>query len=235
MTDKIKRLMLVSPKGTFVYPKLNEPDYGTKEYPKADGEYSVRLRMRADAPETKAFIAKLQPLYDAAMANADVEFKKLDVASRKKHGKVKPNDLFATVYDKETEEATGDIDFKFSTQAGGTIKKGPKTGKTWERRPTIFDAKGTPMKNAPAIWGGTVGKVSFSTTESGYFVKGTAAAGLKLSLEAVQIIDLVQGGDKSAKEHGFGEEEGYSAPTEETFPTDQEGAVADAKTDNEDF
>jgi hypothetical protein len=59
----------------------------------------------------------------------------------------------------------------------------------------------------PNIWGGSEGKVSFAV--SSYFIPGTAAAGLKLMLNGVQIIDLVSNGSRSADSHGFGEEEGY--------------------------
>ena len=75
----------------------------------------------------------------------------------------------------------------------GWIKVSKKTGKKWTRKPSLFDAKGTILKNAPPIWGGTVGKVAFSVTEGGYFVPGTGAAGISLSLEGVPIIELRSG------------------------------------------
>src|SRR6202035_3921169 len=68
---EFKRVNFTSPKGTFVFPKLNDPDYGNNDYPKPDGEYSLKLRFKADAPETKAFIAKLAPMHAEAVANGE--------------------------------------------------------------------------------------------------------------------------------------------------------------------
>ncbi len=199
---------------TFKFPKLSEIDYGTKEYPKPDGEYSTRGVVSADDPSVKAMLAKLAPLHAEAVAAAEQEAKAMKVEQRKalekKNGKglIQVNDLFTTLYDQETEEPTGEIEFKFAMKAGGIVKKGPKTGQKWSRKPDLYDAKGQLLKKAPAIWGGTIGKVSFEV--SPYFIPGTGAAGLKLGLLGVQIIDLVSGGQRTAASHGFGEEDGYS-------------------------
>jgi len=63
------------------------------------------------------------------------------------------------------------------------------------------------MTKAPSIWGGTVGKVAFEVMP--YFNNAQCEGGLSLRLDAVQIIELVSGGGKSASAYGFGEEEGY--------------------------
>src|SRR5438128_1234890 len=102
-----------SPKGTtfkgkFKWPKLTEPDFGTKDYPKPDGEYSTKLVGRADDKDVQAFIAKWQPLHDEAIKRAEDEFKALPVATRKKLGKVTVNPLYTEIYDEETEEPTGE-------------------------------------------------------------------------------------------------------------------------------
>lgn len=106
-------------------------------------------------------------------------------------------------------------------KASGTIKKGPRAGRTWHRKPQIFDAKGKPMLKAPDIWGGTIGKVSFSFVEDGYFIPGTGACGISFQLEAAQIIDLVSGGQRKASDYGFGEEDGYEYDEADT-PEDEE-------------
>lgn len=222
---KKKNPKFTSPKGTFKFPKLSEPDYGSKEYPKPDGVYSVNLVLPADAPEIKAFIAKLQPLHDAAVEEAEQEAKQLKIESRKKleakNGKslVAVNGFFTTLYDRETEEPTGEIEFKFSMGAGGEFKKGPKAGQRWAAKPALFDAKGTPMVKAPNIWGGTLGRVSFEAQS--YFIIGTGAVGLKLKLQATQIIDLVSEGQRSASSYGFGEEDGYGYSEAEAETSNQ--------------
>ena len=193
-----------TPRGVFKYPALNKPDYGNEQFPKPNGEYKVQLIL--SEAEAQPLIEKLQPLYDAAIAEGKEKFKELKVEARKKLGKVTENDLYATEYDQETEEPTGNLIFKFTMQASGENKKKER----WERKPALFDAKGKPLpKNAPAIWGGTEGKVSFEA--SPYFIPGTGAAGLKLRLQAVQVLELVTGGQRSADAYGFGAEDGYEA------------------------
>lgn len=208
MADKKKSFpKFTSPKGTFRYPKLVDPDYGNEKFPKPDGEYKVDLILSAE--DAKPLIDKLQPLHDQALQDAQVEFDKLPVKTRKefeKKGVTGPvaNSFFSEIYDEETEEPTGDVYFRVKMKASG---KNKKTGKVWKRKPAIFDAKGKPMVNPPDIWGGSTGKVSFEVVP--YFIAGTAAAGLRLSLSAAQIIDLRSGGGGNADSYGFGEEEGY--------------------------
>lgn len=204
-----KPVQIVSPKGTFRFPKLSEPDYGNEKFPKPDGEYSVQLILRLDSPEAIHLISKLSPLHEQAVAEAKEAFSKLPVATRKKLKEVTINDPVNVLYDKDTEEETGEVFFKFAMKASGERKKGPKAGTRWERQPVVFDAKGKRLDPIPEIWGGTVGKVSASVTS--YFIPGTGAAGIKLNLEGVQILDLVKSGGRSASSLGFGEEEGYTA------------------------
>ena len=242
-----------TPRGAFVYPKLNEPDYGSKDYPKPEGEYSLKLRMsQADADEFVNSKGKdgrsLQELYDEALREAERQFGELKVESRKKLGSVKPNDLFTIMYDQETEEPTGEVEFKFKMKASGELKKGPRAGQLWSRRPELFDARGVKMKGVvkrdtkgnivkdtagkpvyvfPNIWGGSEGKVSFAVRD--YFVAGTAAAGLSLLLSAVQIIELISEGSRSADSYGFGEEEGYGYD-----PDDYREDAADSSSEGSD-
>ncbi|QBE66857.1 ssDNA-binding protein [Pseudoduganella lutea] len=200
---KPQNFKATTPKGTFKYPALTKPDYGNEQFPKPNGEYKVQLILsQADA---EPMIAKLQPHFDAAVAEGESKFKELKVEQRKKLKELKVNDLYTPEYDKDTEEETGNVIFKFTMAASGENQKKEK----WTRKPALFDAKGKPMLKAPDIWGGTEGKVSFEAAP--YFIPGTGAAGLKLRLNAVQIIDLVSGGQRDAGAYGFGEEEGFEA------------------------
>jgi len=220
MTEERRYPAFTTPRGVFQLPSLSEPDYGNEKFPKPDGEYSVTVVYRTDDPAVKAFIAKLKPHHDAAIKAAEEAFKKLDVAQRKKLKAVTVNDLFKTVYDNETEEPTGEIEFKFSMPASGVVKQGPRKGKKWTAKPDIFDAKGRPMLKVPAIWGGTEGKVAFEA--SNYFIPGTGLAGLKLRLTAVQVIALAHTSSRTASSYGFEEEDGY-AHDESAFGDAQDG------------
>jgi hypothetical protein len=209
-TKRSARPKFTTPRGVFKFPKLTEPD--TKF--KAEGEYSTKLVFPKDDAGFDALIEKLKPLHAAAIEKGEAEFAKLPIASRKKLGKLTVNPFVTEVFDKATEEPTGELELKFTRKASGVYKTGPKTGQTWRAKPDIFDAKGHEMKKPPAIWGGTVGKISFEVGD--YFIPGTGAAGLTLSLMGAQIIDLVtSGGARSASAHGFGAEDGYEQAADE--------------------
>lgn len=215
-----KNFTATTPKGTFRYPALDKPDYGNDDYPKPAGEYKVQLILSRE--DAEPLITKLQPHFDAAVEEGKAEFAKLPVASRKKLGEMKVNDLFSPEYDKDTEEETGNVIFKFAMAASGVNKK----KEPWSRKPAVFDAKGKPMLKVPAIWGGTVGKVSFEAAP--YFIGGTGAAGLKLRLSAAQIIDLVSGGQRDAGAYGFGEEDGYEGSEDSQEDTPFKDASGDS-------
>jgi hypothetical protein len=198
MTEKkIKLPSFITPKGIFVWPRLTEPD--TKY--KAEGLYSVKLRL--DEADAKTLITKLQPIFDASVAEGKEKYAALPVKTRKEK-EFKTVKYFSPVYDEQTEEETGEIEFNFKMTASGVSKK---TGKPWSRKPRIFDAKGKPMVTVPSIWGGTLGKVAFEVMP--FFNAAQCEAGLSLRLDAAQIIELVSGGGKSASAYGFGEEDGY--------------------------
>jgi hypothetical protein len=96
----------------------------------------------------------------------------------------------------------------------------------------LFDSKGAPLAAGTAIYGGTVGKVAFQAAP--YFVAGQGMAGISLRLSAVQVIDLVGPGSRTAAQHGFGKEDGY-----ETSEDDAETPFAEKSTvtngDSDDF
>lgn len=211
--SKPKVVSMTSPRGVFKYPKLNEPD--TKFNPA--GDYSVKLVLAGKAAAD--LIDALQPHYDAAVALAEEQFAALPVANRRRLKEITFNPFYTPVFDEETEQETGEVEFNFKMLASGTRKS---DGKPWSRKPVIFDAAGRRMANPPAIWGGTEGKVAFQV--GSYFIPGTGAAGISLRLSAVQILELVSSGGGTAAQFGFGEEEGYThedeveaeAPTEAT-------------------
>lgn len=231
---KKKNFTAITPvKGVFMFPNLTKPDFGTKEHPKEGGEYNLRLVYSLN--ESQKILDMLEPVIEEARANAEAEFAKLPVGTRKKIGAISENPVFNELYDRDTEEPTGEGYFRFSMKASGKNAKGEK----WERKPTIFDAKGKPV-TLKQIWGGTKGKVSFEAVP--YFVAGSGAWGVKLYLRAVQIIELNQGGSRSASDFGFGAEDGFDGSEvseeaeQEGFDNeDHEGAGDDAAGSSEDF
>jgi|HigsolmetaAR202D_1030399.scaffolds.fasta_scaffold04708_6 Protein of unknown function (DUF2815). len=197
MAKQQNRPKYVSPKGVFSYPRLTEPDTKFKD----EGEYSVFLILDKDSPEAKKLMAQI----DAAAAESLKEAKanaKNAAEAKKWETKYLP---YTDVEDEETGEPTGQIKVKFTMKASGVNKK---TGKPWTRKPAIFDAKGKPITGDIKIGGGTIGKVSYEIIP--YAPTTQVGASVKLGLEAVQIIELREWGERSADSYGFGEEDGYS-------------------------
>ena len=208
MADNERKVVKMNaPRATAKWPKLTEPDYGTKDYPKPDGEYSVKLVWDENDPALLAFQKRIQPYFDEAEKNAQAEFDALKKPQRDKLGSLKMNPVFTPIYDAD-DNPTGQVEMKMTMKASGEVKKGPRAGKKWQRKPALFDALGRPIKSKVEIWGGSELIVSFTFQEGGYFIAGTGAGGLKLQLEAVQIVTLRQGGERSASDYGFGAIEG---------------------------
>lgn len=227
MVEKRKTVEITSPKGEFLWPKLNEPDYGTDKYPKKDGKYNVKLIL--EGKEAEALISKLSPHHAEAVAKGKEEYDALPVKARKAN-EFKEVPFFNPEYDEETEEETGRYIFNFKMKASGVAKK---TGKKWERAPAIFDAKGHALtgKKIPSIGSGTIGRVNFQVLP---FFTAAVGAGLSLRLEAVQLIDVRSFGERDAKGYGFGEEEGFDGSDleDETFTDHNDG---DSSEDEDDF
>lgn len=225
--NKPKITKMNTPVGVAIWPKLTEADYGTKDYPKPEGEYSVKMRFKETDPAFVSFREKMEAFIPAVEEMATEEFNGLKKPQRDKLKAPTFNDVFVTVYD-EDEEPTGEVEMKFSMKAGGVVKKGPRAGKKWSRRPDIFDAFGrkVPPSAGVEIWGGSELIIAFNFREDGYFIPATGAWGIKLQLDAAQIITLRQGGERSAEDHGFKAQEGgfnadaYTPPARESDEAD---------------
>lgn len=212
MAQQKKRPILTSPRGRFSYPKLTEPDTKFKD----EGEYSVKLIVPADAPGVQALIAQIDREGEEALEEAKANAK---TAKEKKEWAI--NNTPYEVLEDDDGNPTGEVSFKFSMKASGVSKK---TGKPWTRKPALFDAKGRPIKTAISVGGGTIGKVSFQVVP--YTPNAKIGAGIKLALEAAQIIDLKSFGERSAAEMGFGaEEDGYDHEAESQGAADESSAA----------
>lgn len=203
---KNEKITGVTPAGTAVWPKLVTPE--TKFNP--DGDYSVKLRLPEGDPADR-LIARIDEVrrlaYDTAVEEAP------NPAAAKKIKMADPS--YSKELDKETGEETGNWLFNFKMKASGISKK---SGKKWERKPAIFDTKGTPITsftdNAD-IWNGTELKVAYELRP---FYVPAVGAGCSMALNAVQILNLVSGNAASAEDFGFDtDEEGYTVEADIPF------------------
>ncbi|WP_439426641.1 hypothetical protein [Stenotrophomonas sp. T8] len=211
-----KRERFVSPKGTAVWPRLNEPD--TKFKP--EGEYTVSLAFDPNDKDFKALAKKLETRRDELFQEFLSENPK-----KKKGSEVAP------VFTEETDENgddTGRVLVKFKMKASGVSKR---TGKKFTMRPDIFDARGKKIDNPPQIGGGSELKVSYEI--GGSFVESAKKFYLTCYMVAVQVIELVEFGQRNAKDYGFGEEDGYEAADNAPFSDSDDDSDDDSDSDDE--
>ena len=161
--------MFVTPKGVAVWPRVDgEPD--TKF--KAEGTYSVKLALDPDIAEDGEFLTALEQRYNTAVESGSAEFNALNKVSRKTRKPIEV-EVFDQPWSDEFEEGDGGnptgrklVNFKMT--ASGISKK---TGKPWQRKPIISDAKGARVTKELGIGGGSVIKVAFTynpfVTEAG--------------------------------------------------------------------
>ena len=201
--------------GVAVWPHLTKPDTKWKE----EGEFHTKLRIDADTAEP--MLARLEAMQE----------QELKVAQKKAKGKkAKPADLpIQPEYDDEGEE-TGYYILKAGMKASGTSRK---TGQKWQRKLPLFDGKGKPVPSSVAVYSGSVLNLA---VEPKAWTNPKAEVGVKLYLEAVQIINLVNGSGSSANTFGFGTVEGaeeIEAPAD--IDEDDDTDVPEDGADEEDY
>jgi len=189
-----KREQFMTPKAQAVWAFLDAPS--DKFNP--DGVYTVCL---AFEPGDKDY----RKLRQALKEKRDKDFDQWSRDNPKQAKAAKP----APISKKETDEdgaETGRVLLNFKMNAKGKSKR---TGKEFMMRPDIFDAKGIKLETPPTIGSGSVLKVAFETF--GAYVASSKLFYLSLQLRAVQVLELVEAGNRSAEYYGFEEEEGYVA------------------------
>lgn len=222
MAEQRQRKLITTPKGIAVWPRLNEPD--TKFKP--EGVYSVKLRL--DAADAEPLVRLITEMAKAELVRAKAEEK-----NPTKRVKIKAADLPYAEEVGEDEQPTGHVTVNFKMQASGVSKK---TGKAWERRPALFDAKGAPLPAGVQIGSGSEIKVAF---EASPFTTAAVGSGVSLRLEAVQVIQLRQFEQRDAGAFGFGEEEGgfdaADVASDSPFSAEEGSEAASEGTESDDF
>lgn len=102
-------------------------------------------------------------------------------------------------------DPTGNVEFKFKSKA------------KFVPRIPIFDSVGKPMTGVE-LWSGS--RIKVNTTLAPY--SAGIGEGMAMRLNAVQVIDLVQGSNGSAEGYGFGEEDGYVHEDQEPSMEEEE-------------
>lgn len=224
--------LYTSPPGIAFYPHLNTPD---TRYD-ADGVMHVKLEMDSEDEQVAKYLEWIDKLHDESVAEAiesliNPEGGKKGITEAAARKRVKDGDKPYVYVEDEDGEPTNIVRVNFKMKAKVTSKR---TGKTYNLRPTIFNAKRDKLENPPLIYGGSVLRISFEPKK--WFTPKLGAS-VRLQLEAVQIKELVtSGGNRSADDYGFDEEDGYSdVPDATPFDDDSSaGSTADADDGDDD-
>ena len=180
MAVKPFRKTIVTPVGTAIYPWLNTPDTRF-------GEPTFKVNLRLTGEDATKFIAQVDALKEEAKAHLGVA------------------DLIVPIVpalDDDKNEIPGAFDVK--TKAKAFFKQAD--GSMVENNLTIVDAQKNPMdESAGTIWGGSKIKLALNVGA----VATSIYQGLMLRINAVQVIELVTGGQGGA--NAFDKEDGFTA------------------------
>lgn len=196
MSKKQKYPEFTTPPGIAVFPHLIKADTKFDD----GGVFHTKLRI----PEGEW----PQKIVEEAQRLIDEEF--LAVLEKKPALKkqLKRAEAFPAELDKETGEETGNLLLQFRMNAQYMAKDG-----TIRRNSVVvFDSQGGRITTDP--WSGSVIRVRFYLKP--YFMESTKTVGVSLKLLAVQVIQMVRGGEgRDAASYGFGVvEDGYVAENE---------------------
>lgn len=222
-TEKKKRTRYTSPKGSALFARVIDVDYGTEKYPDPKGSFNITLAL--DESEAQHLESMLEDEVAEARIYADNAFAELKPQSQKKLGEVKFNELGPDEYDRDG-NLTGRRLFRFKT---GAFYE--RNGKKLQRRVPLFDAMQQPVSLKEEPGNGSIVRVSFTCNP--YFVEGQGMGGLSLYLDALQIIKLNKTGERSASDYGFDSEEGGFCATDD-MEDDTTSGVDETFTDTTD-
>jgi len=212
MNKKLEKF--VTPKGVAVYPRLSEPD--TKYKP--NGEFSCKVRLSAE--DSEALTLKIQGIADeffketvkrlASDTNPSSKGKSIAASKAVKRASLP---IKACVDDDGNE--TGEYEFNIKMNHKIVTRASNETIMLY---PKLFDASKPPKKIAygTPIYGGSIVKVA---GEFNPFYTQQVGVGVQLRMNAVQVIELVQGGSSTGDSFGFGGEEGGYVAEDITHPT----------------
>lgn len=201
-----KRQVFISAKGKAApYCSIQKPDFGTTEFPQPRGEYKVNLIV--PIKDAQADIKRITKIYEESYA-AFLEEHEANPP------KVQPGKRPVPVRQGELpffEDGNGNVVFKFKCYASW---KNPKTDAMQDITLRVADSKGKTMTVVPNISGGSTLKLRYSVFP--YKWNTAVGASVKLQLEGVMLIDLVEFGGGGDDDWGDAVEEGGFVADETT-------------------
>ena len=199
-----KKHPVIKVKGTAKYAHLNEPN---KRFEPEFGTYSCDLVI--DKDQAEMLKNTLRPLYEEELKQVQEEHK-----GKKIEQKEFP-----------IKEEEGGFLVKSKLKAGGRRRDGSE----YSLSIALFDSQGKPLPEDVKVWGGSKVNLAFRPR---FWYTAMAGFGVSFDLQAVQVLELQNGGVSgvAADAFGFTSEEGYVANGGETL--DQ---VFDAEEESEEI
>ena len=199
-----KKHPVIKVKGTAKYAHLNEPN---KRFEPEFGTYSCDLVV--DKDQAEMIKNTLRPLYEEELKQVQEEHQ-----GKKIEQKEFP-----------IKEEEGGFLVKSKLKAGGRRRDGSE----YTLSIALFDASGKPLPADVKVWGGSKVNLAFRPR---FWYTAMAGFGVSFDLQAVQVLELQNGGVSgvAADAFGFTSEEGYVANGGETL--DQ---VFDAEEESEEI
>lgn len=199
-----KKHPVIKVKGTAKYAHLNEPN---KRFEPEFGTYSCDLVI--DKDQAEMLKNTLRPLYEEELKQVQEE----------NQGKKIEQKEFPI------KEEEGGFLVKSKLKAGGRRRDGSE----YSLSIALFDSQGKPLPEDVKVWGGSKVNLAFRPR---FWYTAMAGFGVSFDLQAVQVLELHNGGVSgvAADAFGFTSEEGYVANGGETL--DQ---VFDAEEESEEI
>lgn len=186
-------------KGKALWAKVFTPD--TKF--DSDGIYSIDVVIpEEDAQEVCEY---LEGLRDERLAE--------EVKANPKAKSLSARPVYELDLDQDGNE-TGNYKFKVKLKA--TVRG--RDNQTYKQRPIVVDSKRSPMTEETLIGNGSIVKVAYEPHT--YVMASNKQVGVSLRLKGVQVLQLVEYGNKGAASM-FDEEDGYVAEPESAADTSE--------------
>ena len=191
MIKSRKKHPVIKVKGTAKYAHLNEPN---KRFESEFGTYSCDLVI--DKDQAEMLKNTLRPLYEEELKQVQEE----------NQGKKIEQKEFPI------KEEEGGFLVKSKLKAGGRRRDGSE----YSLSIALFDSQGKPLPEDVKVWGGSKVNLAFRPR---FWYTAMAGFGVSFDLQAVQVLELHNGGVSgvAADAFGFTSEEGYVANGGETL------------------
>lgn len=188
-----------------------------------DGQYFVKIKLEADAPETKKLLKIIDRAADEAFSTAEER-----AETGKERKALKRAEPSYKMEEDEDGNETGYVLINFKRKAVRTTKDGTKK----PIRLPLYDSVLNPISpDEIELWGGSEIIISYKLVP---FNVGSVGVGVSHRLEAVQVIKAVSGGDnRTGDSFGFTKTSGFTGAEANEDDEDEGESDTDASMDEE--